>query len=84
MKKFLVLSVLAGTLFAARYPMVIEYNYLKGCIGNKAMENYCICTLNAIENKYTLTDFMGMIQDKAKAKVMINYAVAQCINKMKK
>ncbi|GAB6075024.1 hypothetical protein [Nautilia lithotrophica] len=85
MKKILVLLSVAGMLFAARYPMVAEYNYLKGCIGNnKDMENYCICTLNAIENKYTLNEFITALQDKQKAKEVISFAVNECLDKLKK
>ncbi len=90
MKKLFVLLGLAGVLFAARYPMIMEYNYLKGCINsndnkvpNSKMENYCICTLNAIENKYSLNDFLTLLQDKQKAKEVINFAVNQCLDKLK-
>jgi hypothetical protein len=84
MKKLLVLLGLTGALFAARYPMIMEYNYLKGCIGEKGMEDYCICTLNAIENKYTLNEFLTVLQNKKKSKEMINYAVNECLDKLKK
>jgi len=85
MKKMLVLLGLAGALFAARYPMIAEYNYLKGCTGNdKKMEDYCICTLNAIENKYSLSEFISALQNKAKAKEIINFAVNECLDKLKK
>jgi len=85
MKKALVLLSIGGMLFAARYPMVAEYNYLKGCIGNNnKMENYCICTLNAIENKYTLNEFVTALQNKKKAKELIGFAVSECLDKLKK
>ncbi|ACM92485.1 hypothetical protein NAMH_0056 [Nautilia profundicola AmH] len=84
MKKLLILAGIAGSLFAARYPMIMEYNYLKGCIGEKGMESYCICTLNAIEKKYDLNEFITILQDKKKAKEVINYAVNECLDKLKK
>lgn len=85
MKKLLVLLGLAGALFAARYPMIAEYNYLKGCIGTHSnMEGYCICTLNAIENKYSLKEFITALQDKQKAKKLIDFAVNECLDKLKK
>ncbi len=88
MKKLLILIGVVGSLFAARYPIVVEYSYMKGCVGtksnNRAMENYCICTLNAIENKYNISEFVQIMHDRTQAKQLINYAVAQCINKLKK
>jgi len=84
MKKLLVLIGFAGVVFAARYPMIMEYNYLKGCIGEQGMEDYCVCTLNAIEKKYSLNDFITILQDKEKSKEVINYAVSECIDKLKK
>jgi hypothetical protein len=85
MKKLLTLLSLVVVLFAARYPIVVEYHYLKGCIGNnKNMEDYCICSLNAIENKYLLNEFITASLDKKKAKKIINFAVDACFSKLKK
>jgi len=84
MKKLILLAGFVATVFAARYPMVMEYNYLKGCIGEAGMEDYCVCTLNAIEKKYTLNEFITVLQDKEKAKEVINYAVNECVDKLKK
>ncbi|GAX87432.1 conserved hypothetical protein [Lebetimonas natsushimae] len=83
MKKILALLSMTGLLFAARYPIIVEYNYLKGCIQNKNIENYCICTLNAIENRYTLNEFITASQDKEKAKKLIGFAVSKCLDKLK-
>ena len=85
MKKAIILLGIVGSLFAARYPIVVEYNYLKGCTNNRPnIEGYCICTLNELEKKYTLDDFMAASQNKTKAREMIKYAVNKCVEKIKK
>jgi hypothetical protein len=83
MKKMLLLLSLGGMLFAARYPIIAEYNFLKGCIKSDKLQDYCICALSAIEDKYTLNEFITASQDKQKAKKMISYAVDKCIVKVK-
>jgi len=88
MKKIIILCGLVGMVFATRYPMILEYNYLKGCINSnkniKNMEKYCVCTLDAIEKKYTLNQFMEILQNPKTTKKVINYAVNQCLDKLKK
>jgi hypothetical protein len=83
MKKILLIVSAAAFLFAARYPIVAEYSYMKGCTSNKeALIDYCACTLGAIEEKYTLNEFISMAQDKNKFKDVIKYAVNKCIDKL--
>jgi len=78
---------LSTLLFAQRYPIVMEYSYLSGCINSSDkvnMKDYCICTLKAIENKYSLDEFLNLIEDKNKKQEVIKYAVDQCLDKLKK
>ncbi len=52
MRKIILFSLLASTyLFAERYMMMFEYNFIKGCAenGGDIQENRCICMLNEIE-----------------------------------
>jgi hypothetical protein len=82
MKKIIVLIALGGALFAARYPMIAEYNFLKGCIkSDSKMVNYCVCALTAIENKYSLKEFITAYQEK-RIKPIIKYAVTKCVDKL--
>jgi hypothetical protein len=83
MKKIILLAGVTGVLFAARYPISAEYNYMKGCVGNSPkMERYCACTLEAIEDKYTLEEFVKIIKDKNKFKDVVTYAIKKCIDKI--
>ncbi|RUM57847.1 MAG: hypothetical protein DSY40_00470 [Nautilia sp.] len=54
MKKLIGIGILlVGTsLFAERYSMFVEYNFLKGCNSN-ASEKQCICILSEIEKVVT-------------------------------
>jgi hypothetical protein len=83
MKKILLIVGVSVFLFASRYSIVAEYSYMKGCVGkNEKMINYCACTLNAIENKYSLKEFILITKDKEKFKNLIKYAVGKCIDKL--
>jgi len=83
MKKILLIVSVATFLFAARYPIVVEYSYIKGCSSNKeALVDYCACTLGAIEEKYTLDEFMSITKNKNKFKDLVKYAIKKCIDKL--
>jgi len=87
MKKFLLMGIAASIVFAARYPIVFEYNYMKGCVNGidkiKKVE-YCACTLNEIEQQYTIKEFMNNMQTNKKAflQKLAKTAIAKCIDKL--
>ncbi len=90
MKKLLLLGIVAMGLFAARYPIIMEYYYMSSCVNagknkNKdKMTAYCACTLNEIEKNYTLNEFISnMQQDKNEfLKEVMKKAVPKCIDKL--
>ena len=86
MKKFLLIGIAASIVFAARYPIVFEYNYMKGCVNgsDKIKENakveYCICSLKAIENKYTLNEVIEKVSSPEGKQEIVNYATKKCLH----
>ena len=90
MKKLLLLGIVAAGLFAARYPIIMEYYYMSSCVNaaknqNKdKMADYCACTLNEIEKNYTLSEFIGNMQTNKKEflKEVMKKAVPKCIDKL--
>ena len=89
MKKFLLMGVLVSMVFAARYPISLEYYYMDGCVkGSKhAIEKqiaYCACTLRGIEKRYTLNQFVTNMQTNKKAflQKLAKTAIAKCIDKL--
>jgi len=91
MKKLAVILGLAGILMANRYPIAFEYHYMIGCANSKAaqlfkkdvVEKYCICTLKAIEDKYTLNEVLEKLSDPDKKLEIIKYATNKCIKDLK-
>ena len=87
MKKLLFLLFALSALFSQRYPINLEYSFMKGCIGkeNTALkEKYCICAINYIEDNYTLNQFLSALQDPNKKTKIIKSAVNHCLNVLKK
>ena len=90
MKKILFLGMIVVGVFANRYPILLEYNYMVGCMNgaNSIKENikrdYCICTLKAMENKYSANEIIEKLSDPQQKREVINYVVNKCINIIKK
>jgi len=84
MKKILAAGIIAGVAFAARYPIVVEYRYLKNCIQKPDAEEYCICTLKELEKKYTLAQFVELSQQsKDKLLTTLMPVFKKCISEIK-
>jgi len=85
MKKIIALLFVGSFLFAQRYPALMEYSYLNGCIGNNmnTMANYCVCTLKVIENKYQLNDLLAQLKDPEKKQQIVKWAANQCKDELK-
>ena len=91
MKKLFVLGIiLSSALFANRYPIIFEYNYMVGCMnGAKALKedikrDYCICSLKAMEEKYSASEVLEKLSDPEQKRILINYLVKKCSNIIKK
>jgi len=90
MKKFLMIFLFMGALFAGeRYPIIFEYNFLNGCISGvgdkftqKQKENYCICALKALENKYSASEIIDKLSDPDAKKEIVQYAAQKCISNL--
>ena len=87
MKKLFVLGIiLSSALFANRYPILLEYNYMVGCMnGAKSLKedvkrDYCICTLKAMEEKYSANEILEKLSDPEQKREVINYVVKKCSN----
>ncbi len=71
--------------FAERYPIEMEYNFLKGCIGNRvSMEDYCFCALRKIESNYTLGQFMALYSADPEGfkKMLLKEVIPACVDKL--
>ena len=91
MKKLFVLGIiLSSALFANRYPIIFEYNYMVGCMnGAKSLKedikrDYCICSLKAMEEKYSASEVLEKLSDPEQKRILINYLVQKCSNIIKK
>ncbi len=90
MKKLLLLGIIAAGLFAARYPIILEYYYMSSCVNAGKKQNpdkmaaYCACTLDEIEKNYTLNEFVSNMQKNKDAflKEIMKKAVPKCIGKL--
>jgi ribosome assembly protein YihI (activator of Der GTPase) len=83
MKKILFLLLLISGLFANRYPLNLEYNFLKGCVGKNdtpVKEKYCLCAITYIEKHYTLNQFLEALQDPKQKSKIIKSAVDYCLD----
>ena len=90
MKKIIMFAlVLSSFLVASRYPIIFEYNYLSGCINGagkiekSAKVEYCICTLKAMEEKYSASEVLDKLTDPNSKKEIVNYVTRKCINILK-
>ena len=91
MKKLVALGLISVGLFAARYPIEFEYYYMNSCV-NAAKQNkqkqiiYCACTLDKIERKYKLNEFVKNMQNNKKEflKKLARDVIPQCIDKLAK
>jgi hypothetical protein len=82
MKKIVFFALIISGLFAARYPLNLEYSFMKGCMGKEdtpLKEKYCICAISYIENHYTLNQFLSALQDPQKKVKVIKSAVDYCL-----
>jgi len=82
MKKmfFIAFVLLSTSLFAERYMMLLEYNFIDGCSqGSKQKVNKCVCMLSEIEKAVTQAEMIDFsmkaaagqkIPDKLNAKIM--------------
>ncbi len=88
MKKIVLTALFLSGLFAQRYPITLEYSFMKGCIGqdvnNKLKEKYCVCAIQYIEKNYTLNKFLTAMQDKQQSKKIISSAVNYCLKNVTK
>ena len=91
MKKLIGIGLIISGLFASRYPILVEYNYMNSCVNagkeNKTqMINYCACTLNEIEKNYSFSDFVSNMQTNKEAflKELSKKIVPKCIVKLAK
>jgi len=89
MKKLLLFGFILTGLFAARYPISLEYYYMNGCVQKDKTStkiSYCACTLNEIEKQYTLEEFVNNMQTNKKAflQKLAKTAIAKCIDKLAK
>ena len=91
MKKIFILGIILSTaLFAKRYPIIFEYNYMVGCMnGAKNIKedikrDYCICTLKAMEEKYSVNEILEKLTDPQQKKAVINYVFKKCANIIEK
>jgi hypothetical protein len=81
MKNLLFLLVVSS-LFASRYPLNLEYSFMKGCVGKNdtpIKEKYCMCAITYIENHYTLTNFLSALQDPKNKEKIIKEAANYCL-----
>ena len=86
MKKLLLFGlILSSFLMAKRYPIIFEYNYMVGCMnGAKGIKedikkDYCVCSLKAMEDKYTASEVIEKLSDPKDKKTLINYLVKKCV-----
>ncbi len=90
MKKLLLLVLISAGLFAARYPIVAEYYFMNSCVNagkqKDKMIGYCACTLNEIEQHYTLNQFIQNMKTNKEAflKKISQIAIPKCINQLAK
>ena len=87
MKKLLFLILVISGLFAQRYPLNLEYSFMKGCVGkedNPVKEKYCMCAITYIENHYTLNNFLSALQDPNQKTKVIKDAAGYCLKVIKK
>jgi len=92
MKRLVMISLLAGALFAGeRYPIIFEYNFLSGCIGGVGdkftkvqKENYCVCSLKALEDKYSASEIIDKLRDPKQKKAIVEYVAKKCISNLVK
>ncbi len=91
MKKLIALGLISAGLFASRYPIVFEYYYMDSCV-KAAKQNkqrqilYCACTLDKIEQKYTLNEFVNGMKNNKKEflKKLAKDIIPECIDKLAK
>ncbi len=88
MKKIVFASIFSLFLFsfsfAERYPIEMEYSYIKACSkGNSDMEKYCICTLKELEKRFSLNEFIRLSynQPEKLKKILKNEIVPYCVDK---
>ncbi len=86
----MLLGLIGVGLFAARYPILAEYYFMNSCVNagknKEKMFNYCACTLNEIEKRYTLNQFIQNMQTNKEAflKEIAKTAIPKCINQLSK
>jgi len=90
MKKLLLFMLVVSGLFAARYPLVLEYYYMNSCVkegkNNQKQISYCACTLEKIEKKYSLNEFVNSMQTNKDAflKELAKTVIPKCLDKLVK
>jgi len=82
MKKLILMASFITLSLANRYPIIMEYSYLNGCIVKPALQTYCICTLQEMENRYSLNEVLKKLQNPNEKKALIKELSEACLNKL--